>query len=198
MQSKRCDFPTWRPNGGRSRWGTSGPLPPPPGDPYLLLQLAELGGQAVDANPGLLKLLVSRSCHAAVPLSRLLGVFQLQRLEIAFWRWPGLAYFKVAGPQGCPGLLCRAGVGCEPPSRQLPLPRQEPDLARARSCPSAHRPLKLQVRETRWDYLTLRTSQGGGRAAEQPLTNVCQLGDDGSGSALPWPCRSSSAPPCRD
>lgn len=45
---------------------------------HLLLQLAELGRQAVDANAGLLQLLVGGPHQVAVPLSRLPGVIQLE------------------------------------------------------------------------------------------------------------------------
>lgn len=45
---------------------------------HLLLQLAELGRQAVDADPRLLQFFVGGAHHAAVPLRRLLGVLQLQ------------------------------------------------------------------------------------------------------------------------
>lgn len=44
---------------------------------HLLLQLAELGAQAVDADARLLQLLVRGARQVAVPLRRLLGVLQL-------------------------------------------------------------------------------------------------------------------------
>lgn len=46
--------------------------------PHLLLELAELGGEAVDANAGLLQLLVGSPHQVAVPLSCLPGVIQLE------------------------------------------------------------------------------------------------------------------------
>lgn len=46
--------------------------------PHLLLELAELGREAVDANAGLLQLLVGSPHQVAVPLSCLPGVIQLE------------------------------------------------------------------------------------------------------------------------
>lgn len=45
---------------------------------HLLLQLADFRGEVVDADAGLLQLLVGSTHHVAVPLSRLLGVLQLK------------------------------------------------------------------------------------------------------------------------
>lgn len=45
---------------------------------HLLLELAELGREAVDADAGLLQLLVGGPHQVAVPLGRLPGVIQLE------------------------------------------------------------------------------------------------------------------------
>lgn len=45
---------------------------------HLLLELAELGREAVDADSRLLELLVGSPHQVAVPLSRLPGIIQLQ------------------------------------------------------------------------------------------------------------------------
>ena len=44
---------------------------------HLLLELAELGGEAVDADAGLLQLLVGGPHQVAVPLRGLPGIIQL-------------------------------------------------------------------------------------------------------------------------
>lgn len=54
--------------------GGGGDIP----QPHLLLQLADFRGEVVDADAGLLQLLVGSTHHVAVPLSRLLGVLQLE------------------------------------------------------------------------------------------------------------------------